>query len=1062
MIALTSLQTAIVNSSYKRQVAWLFDVTDKNGVSYRWSTRTYAEASYTGFDGFVIEPYLHPELLAGPYEFKIADFDGVEMVKTSSESAIIAPNGLDFTVLNGDGALSHLDFIGGTVLISLRFSDATNTRTIRYWRLRIKTTVPGYTKEFRCVCEDFLKKHLKGYYPNTAYPKDCFPSSDVDAQEDICVPVPFGTVYIPLKSVFVSGSVTATGDTISVVGSVNRASCYLLDSARGFGPLEAHRYLGVAGFTSATNNGTFLVLSACPGTLEFDNDDGFVTEAAGDAITLTQSRRYYILGPYSSAATFNVTKVRSPRELGRKSEWSSTGYTFEQSVLTDRFGDQYVGLQAIIAKSEEAGNVDSGGLWRNGEVISDTPVQFSRSDTATMTNFAWVIRKVLIDFGVESTNIDNVSFAASAATFDTWGLTFNGGFWYKEQREKVLAKLLNACHSTLRVHEKVELHVLSSASVATLTSADILKDQPGGYTTWRYDDTSMDRVSDCGYVAWQQVDEAQDKFLKLLVPAVGGGSRTEIDSEILEIPFVQNSVHAQKIGTLYYQRKLMKDGSASSSVKSKHMVYDPDDVLTIVGDRYYPGMSSKLILDSIKINANLRVDLKWTKLSCNLDYWAGFSPAIVTIPVDDTNYCWEPTISGPQADEDVGRGCFNVWGSKYSVVVGPTYNDAEFTDIQKALNKLKQTNGGTMYLKNGVYQQTAPLYIPNVNLEIVGESQGGVVMKNAPNDRLLYISNPSLSDPYDKTFVLRNFSIESQNVDLGYQISLITIGSLWSPHTADITIESLRINAVGRDTILAIGSGSGRLKFNHNVCNGNASAAIMKPLYFISTPLTYTGQLECIGNEFNSFAGNILAYCDYYKINNNKFIVCFGSAIVAIASSTDPNIINFIQGNKIDIIENPTYTNAISGFGQHITTSGNTIFGDFGTNAISATGISIISNSDNNIVFDNKIHFIETAAGKLTGIKLENCDSVVLRANVILINNTDHTQNQYGIYCDGVVNSVFNDAINMTNSDAKDIGLYLDADSNNNSGKIEFQGCGVNIRDLGANNMVNKSGGGVF
>jgi len=67
------------------------------------------------------------------------------------------------------------------------------------------------------------------------------------------------------------------------------------------------------------------------------------------------------------------------------------------------------------------------------------------SDTSSLTNPADIIEWILLDMGVPSELIDDVgSFAAAATTFDSsdWNIEWNGGFWKKEAREKILAKLL--------------------------------------------------------------------------------------------------------------------------------------------------------------------------------------------------------------------------------------------------------------------------------------------------------------------------------------------------------------------------------------------------------------------------------------------------------------------------------------------------------------------------------------------------------------------------------------------------------------------------------------------
>ena len=91
----------------------------------------------------------------------------------------------------------------------------------------------------------------------------------------------------------------------------------------------------------------------------------------------------------------------------------------------------------------------------------------------------------------------------AAITYASWGLTFNGGFWEKVPRQKVLSMLLNMCHSTLIIGEKINLQVLSKVSQDSISASDIIKLGDNREGTFRYRTTSI-KLSDSGYVNWQQ------------------------------------------------------------------------------------------------------------------------------------------------------------------------------------------------------------------------------------------------------------------------------------------------------------------------------------------------------------------------------------------------------------------------------------------------------------------------------------------------------------------------------------------------------------------------------
>ena len=69
------------------------------------------------------------------------------------------------------------------------------------WRFAIKNAEPDYQK-IRFRCEDYYNQFIEGDYPNTELVKDIFPSNDLNIGKEVYVPIPFGTCYIPLRSVY--------------------------------------------------------------------------------------------------------------------------------------------------------------------------------------------------------------------------------------------------------------------------------------------------------------------------------------------------------------------------------------------------------------------------------------------------------------------------------------------------------------------------------------------------------------------------------------------------------------------------------------------------------------------------------------------------------------------------------------------------------------------------------------------------------------------------------------------------------------------------------------------
>jgi hypothetical protein len=503
----------------------------------------------------------------------ITDFSGIDLKRNTSEAGIIAPSDVTFSISDAGDVIGYSNLKGGTVLIELYITSPTVAEhKIAGWMFKIKTAEPGY-QQIKIVAQDFLQDYLQGYYPNTRLPEEIFPSSRTYNGDMVCVPLPFGSAYVPLRDVFITD-----------------AGYLMLGD-------PAHTY----------------------------------TLAGGGAD-----------GP---------DKIRSPRSVGMKTEWDHASFTFTQSTKTAADATTWRVFQAIIADGNKDGVVDTHGFWGTpGGPILDPPVLFSRDDTATTTNPADIIAFVLEDMGVPSAMIDDgvgSSFAAAHAIFDAYTvpLVFNGAFWYKQDRQKVLSQLLTQCHACLDVGETIKMRVLSKTSKATITDADVLRTSDQGPGSFQYQDIVNEDLSDAAYGAYQETGEAQDELKQVLVST--GGAATVISSEVIPCPFVQDSRDVKRIVTLTLQRKLGKIASVNWLNKGTALALQPDDVLTVNDSNY--GGSHTVLIDSMKINKDLSISFSCTKFKQALSDWADLSPTTQVIPVDDTTHPWSPVISGPDS-----------------------------------------------------------------------------------------------------------------------------------------------------------------------------------------------------------------------------------------------------------------------------------------------------------------------------------------------------------------------------------------------------------------------------
>ncbi|NJB67491.1 hypothetical protein GGQ74_001131 [Desulfobaculum xiamenense] len=582
MIPFSALQSAILAADTLR-VWWLFDVRTSTGRRFRWSTQHIAAVSTDPApvweSGADWEAGRHwGGSIGADYDFRITDFQGVTLRRARAESGLAAPSETSFTIVNGDSiqwesgvsweagaywagsrALVGLaDMMGAAVLISLYIGDrGHDPACFRRWRFRVRRAEPGY-KTIRCVCEDYYAQYLRGTWPTTPNPRDLWPSdADADPGDDYCVPVVFGTAYVPLRSVFIG------------------------------------------------------------------------------------SRREYVLG--AAGEDFAVDRVRSPREWGAKTEWAAGPYSLEQYTRADAEGRAWRTLRPIVADSDGDSMADAMGLWRNGTAFLDMPARFSASDTALMTNPADIIKHILRSFGLEGADIDDGAFAAAAQTMDAWGLRWNGGCWRRMDRQKLLSRLLAACHCTLVLEEQVQLRVLRKASVRAVGRGHILGGgSRGGSFSW---DSSSEEQADSVYVGWQTASEAQNWLIHTLVPAKV--SKASPSSEVLDLSWVQDSRAVQRLGSLYAQRALMKEADVRFQALPRLLDLQPADVVTLIGEDY--GGTNDVIVDEMAVGRDLALRFSCSRLSVVLDDWENLAPASIAVTPDMTasSEYWTPSITGP-------------------------------------------------------------------------------------------------------------------------------------------------------------------------------------------------------------------------------------------------------------------------------------------------------------------------------------------------------------------------------------------------------------------------------
>ena len=288
MITFDATQQTIV-SAVSKKIFWGFTVVTTGATTYRWSTVT---RSYGG----------------NAYTFRIIpdSFNGVELNRNQSEMGLQAPNELTFLVTNPANTLTATDFTDADLLLQLVMSDYTNEAVIRQFRFIVRRAEPQM-QALRFHCVDYLQRYLKGDYPNTRLVKDIFPNSAQVKDDNVCVPEPYGVAYVPLRSVYIPTFTSLTSTAISAVASSNGSRCKLRTASSAFDNFEVGRTTPISGFTSTANNQSAIVLARSSTEMEYAENAGFVAEAVGDSVTVTQGSRAYVLG--STSLTYTLQKV---------------------------------------------------------------------------------------------------------------------------------------------------------------------------------------------------------------------------------------------------------------------------------------------------------------------------------------------------------------------------------------------------------------------------------------------------------------------------------------------------------------------------------------------------------------------------------------------------------------------------------------------------------------------------------------------------------------------------------------------------------------------------------
>lgn len=687
---LTYQQREVIDAKAK-DAWWLFDVVTTGGTTYRWtdfSSKTWDGNTYT----FKIVSMSDIKELNQGAETGIMSLSNVG-IEIENVGLGIDPDDLEgatVTVRLILGARLAMAFAAGDMSFEEDAFETPDYQEIQAlaWGFKVVTAGHSGNQSIIMDCENWLTPYLQGDYPNGRSAHDEFPD-DTD-MDDACVPKIFGTAYIPVKSVrgatkryyllgetgptytvsevrapkdwgstvFGSGSYTFTDDTLTGRSAdTYRGSEFKIADSGGTPVNGLFRQSG--GFLDALAkyscaDGPDVVTD---GDMEDDPlanwDDVNITlaEEAGTKHAGAKSLKMTAIISTSYAKQTIATKIGRRYDVAGwiYNDSGNSGATKGQIEARDTSGNLLGSAES--ASSDEWEEVTfsfiaAGTSTRiklcpqnaTDDVTYVDDVTTVAAGTASVTNPADVIEHVLNDFGIPSAKINATAQAAVAATFTGWGLAWAGGLFYKQIRKKVLSDLLVQCNMdiinrdtlTFRVRDKTPVLIIEE-DLMLLTGCD--KSGRGGKNSYRVHQQKRQDERDSLHVAYRPTGEPCDSLLKILVPA--DTTTAKPSKETLNMPFVHDSQHAQKLGTLAAQCKLNVRYDVEFLADPRCLRVEVGDVITLNNPNY--GGPVNVRINTRRISKNLGLWLRGTVYTAALKNWADLSPGAITPAADDSS-----------------------------------------------------------------------------------------------------------------------------------------------------------------------------------------------------------------------------------------------------------------------------------------------------------------------------------------------------------------------------------------------------------------------------------------
>src|SRR4030042_341644 len=195
----TLQQTHILDCGTK-DASWLFEVVE-NGNTHYWSD---TPKSYNGND----------------YTFKITSFSPIKLSLIDGHA--VGLNEMDIVLDNPLNALATVDYTNAVITVRLLLSANLQYRAedftcedftmesdvqeaeIRTFCFEVHGEPINLLQQMHLKCRGWLERYLNGDYPNTSLISDLWPSESNDGEDNSCIPVIWGTAFIPVPIAYIT------------------------------------------------------------------------------------------------------------------------------------------------------------------------------------------------------------------------------------------------------------------------------------------------------------------------------------------------------------------------------------------------------------------------------------------------------------------------------------------------------------------------------------------------------------------------------------------------------------------------------------------------------------------------------------------------------------------------------------------------------------------------------------------------------------------------------------------------------------------------------------------